>query len=173
MPGHFYSSKLSPQHLSDVVEAVLKYSMETKKRGFVETVELQIGLKNYDPQRDKRFSGTIRLPKPCKPRVKFCIFGDQVHCDKAQELGLDFRDIEMLKTFNRNKKLVKKLGTPLPCSPPFSLGIPLFFYLPVVCMMHITIFDTSSELSLKRNMFLSDSIVFHFLLKFCPRLARC
>lgn len=26
-----------------------------KKRNFVETIELQIGLKNYDPQRDKRF----------------------------------------------------------------------------------------------------------------------
>ena len=26
-----------------------------KKRNFIETVELQIGLKNYDPQRDKRF----------------------------------------------------------------------------------------------------------------------
>jgi len=28
---------------------------------FVETVELQISLKNYDPQKDKRFSGTVRL----------------------------------------------------------------------------------------------------------------
>jgi len=31
-----------------------------KKRGFLETVELQIGLKNYDPQKDKRFSGTVK-----------------------------------------------------------------------------------------------------------------
>jgi large subunit ribosomal protein L10Ae len=30
------------------------------KRKFVETIELQIGLKNYDPQRDKRFSGTVK-----------------------------------------------------------------------------------------------------------------
>jgi len=34
--------------------------VETKKRKFVETIELQIGLKNYDPQRDKRFSGTVK-----------------------------------------------------------------------------------------------------------------
>lgn len=32
-----------------------------KKRNFVETIELQIGLKNYDPQRDKRFSGTVKF----------------------------------------------------------------------------------------------------------------
>jgi large subunit ribosomal protein L10Ae len=31
-----------------------------KKRNFVETIELQVGLKNYDPQRDKRFSGTVK-----------------------------------------------------------------------------------------------------------------
>ena len=31
-----------------------------KKRKFVETVELQISLKNYDPQKDKRFSGTVK-----------------------------------------------------------------------------------------------------------------
>jgi hypothetical protein len=36
------------------VAAVLDYSNNTKKRNFLETVELQIGLKNYDPQRDKR-----------------------------------------------------------------------------------------------------------------------
>ena len=41
---------------------------ETKKRNFLETVELQIGLKNYDPQRDKRFSGTIKLPTLPRPR---------------------------------------------------------------------------------------------------------
>lgn len=28
---------------------------------FVETVELQVSLKNYDPQKDKRFSGTVRF----------------------------------------------------------------------------------------------------------------
>lgn len=26
----------------------------------METIDLQIGLKNYDPQKDKRFSGTIK-----------------------------------------------------------------------------------------------------------------
>ena len=29
---------------------------------YLETVELQIGLKDYDTQRDKRFAGTIKLP---------------------------------------------------------------------------------------------------------------
>jgi large subunit ribosomal protein L10Ae len=38
----------------------LKDASKAKKRHFLETVELQIGLKNYDPQKDKRFSGTVR-----------------------------------------------------------------------------------------------------------------
>lgn len=47
----------------------MEYSNETKKRNFLETVELQIGLKNYDPQRDKRFSGTIKLPSIPRPNM--------------------------------------------------------------------------------------------------------
>jgi ribosomal protein L1 len=49
------------------VQQLLDYSNNTKKRNFLETVELQIGLKNYDPQRDKRFSGTIKLPSVPRP----------------------------------------------------------------------------------------------------------
>merc|ERR1712137_101461 len=76
-----------------------------------ETVELQVGLKNYDPKRDKRFSGTIRLPAPCKHKLKFCVLGDDIHCDEAKALGIDYKDVEALKQFNRNKKLVKKLAS--------------------------------------------------------------
>ena len=40
----------------------------------LETVELQIGLKNYDPQRDKRFSGTVKLPKVPRPAMSiWCV----------------------------------------------------------------------------------------------------
>jgi large subunit ribosomal protein L10Ae len=53
------SSKVSKDILYECVNEVLKVSTE-KKRGFLETVELQIGLKNYDPQKDKRFSGTVK-----------------------------------------------------------------------------------------------------------------
>lgn len=38
------------------VQGLLSYSLEEKKRNFLETVELQIGLKNYDPQRDSQAS---------------------------------------------------------------------------------------------------------------------
>lgn len=50
---------MSKDILYECVNEVLTKSQE-KKRNFLETVELQIGLKNYDPQKDKRFSGTVK-----------------------------------------------------------------------------------------------------------------
>jgi large subunit ribosomal protein L10Ae len=52
-------SKLSRDTLTESVTSLLQSSQE-KKRKFRETVELQISLKNYDPQKDKRFSGTVK-----------------------------------------------------------------------------------------------------------------
>ena len=53
-------SKLSVSSVRGSIKELLAESNGEKKRNFVETVELQIGLKNYDPQRDKRFSGTVK-----------------------------------------------------------------------------------------------------------------
>lgn len=54
-----FFSKVSRDTLYECVRNVLQGSQD-KKRKFTETVELQIALKNYDPQKDKRFSGTVK-----------------------------------------------------------------------------------------------------------------
>lgn len=56
---YYKMSKIPRDTLIECVNEVLKASKE-KKRKFRETVELQIALKNYDPQKDKRFSGSVR-----------------------------------------------------------------------------------------------------------------
>jgi large subunit ribosomal protein L10Ae len=106
-------AKINNDLLNETVAELLKYSLETKKRNFTETVELQVNLKNYDPRKDKRFSGSTRLPFACKPagRVRFCVLGTQQHCDIAAELGLDFRTVDDLKSLNRNKKVIKRTLT--------------------------------------------------------------
>merc|ERR1712232_1490961 len=81
-----------------------------KPRKFLETVELQIGLKDYDTQRDKRFAGTVKLPHVPRPRMKICVLGDAVHCEQAQKQGIPFKSVDDLKKLNKNKKLVKKLA---------------------------------------------------------------
>jgi len=102
-------SKLNVDNLKKALQAVLD-GAQTKKRKFLETVELQIALKDYDTQRDKRFSGTVKLPYVPRPRMKVCIIGDAVHCEQAQKAGAPFKSVDDLKKLNKNKKLVKKLA---------------------------------------------------------------
>merc|ERR1712226_1394631 len=84
--------------------------MGEKQRKFIETIELQIALKDYDTQRDKRFAGTVKLPHVPRPRMKICVLGDAVHCDQAQKQNIPFKSVDDLKKLNKNKKLVKKLA---------------------------------------------------------------
>merc|ERR1712117_985058 len=86
------SSKVPKETLKECVQELLKHSTETKKRNFLETVDLQIGLKNYDP----------------RPKFTVCVLGDQAHCDEAKDKGMPFMSVDDLK--NKNKKLVKKLA---------------------------------------------------------------
>ncbi|KAF4620201.1 hypothetical protein G7Y89_g14619 [Cudoniella acicularis] len=103
-------SKITVAGVRTNVQSLLEYSLETKKRNFLETVELQIGLKNYDPQRDKRFSGTVRLPVVPRPGMSICILGDQHDIDRAKHGGVDAMSSDDLKKLNKNKKLIKKLA---------------------------------------------------------------
>merc|ERR1712180_35833 len=103
------TTKVSKDTLYQCVNAVLDGS-KAKPRNFLETVEMQIGLKNYDPQKDKRFSGTVKLKTIPKPKMRVCILGDQVHLDQAKELNIPAMSADDLKKLNKNKKLVKKLA---------------------------------------------------------------
>jgi len=102
-------SKITRENLRSTIQQLTKAS-EEKKRKFVETVELQIGLKNYDVAREKRFSGSIKLPAIPRPNLKLCILGDQAHIDEAKGCGMPFMSVDDLKKFNKNKKLIKKFA---------------------------------------------------------------
>jgi len=58
----------------------------------------------YDPQKDKRFNGTVKLPTIPRPKLKICMLGDAKHCEEAQGVGIDHMDVEALKKLNKNKK---------------------------------------------------------------------
>merc|ERR1719276_70331 len=102
-------SKVPKEQLYECVGAVLQHSRD-KKRKFTETVDLQIGLKNYDPQKDKRFSGTVKLKHVPRNQFKVCLLGDQQHCDEATSLGIECMSADDLKKLNKDKKKVKKLA---------------------------------------------------------------
>merc|ERR1712238_374687 len=90
--------------------AVTKGGVETKgkKRNFIETIEMQVTLKNYDPQREKRFSGTFKLPSLPRPNLKCCVLGNAAHCEQADRISVDHMSVEDLKKLNKIKKLAKK-----------------------------------------------------------------
>jgi len=102
-------SKISASSVRGEVRSVLQGAQD-KKRNFIETIELQVGLKNYDPQRDKRFSGTIKLPHVPRPRMSVCILADAADIDRAKLIELEYMSVDDLKKLNKNKKLVKKLA---------------------------------------------------------------
>jgi len=103
-------SKVSSETLNEAIAGILKFALEEKKRGFLETVELQIALKNYDPVRDKRFSGTIKLPTVPRPKFSVCVLGNQKHCDEAKAAGVPFMNVDALTKLKKSNKLVKKLA---------------------------------------------------------------
>ena len=114
-------SKLNNDLIVAGVDKILAYSngetvqhdgkdVAGKKRKFQETIDLQIALKNYDPQRDKRFSGTFKLPQVPRPNMKLCVIGNAVHCEEAERIGVEKMSVDDLKKFNKNKKIIKKFA---------------------------------------------------------------
>ena len=65
-------------------------TLDHKQRKFKETIDLQIGLKDLDLNKDKRFSGVVKLPHVVRPRLKVCVIADAVHSEQCKKLGIDF-----------------------------------------------------------------------------------
>merc|ERR1712070_924225 len=107
-------SKISRDQLRGTIAEMIQQT-EDKKRNFTETLELQIALKNYDPTKDKRFSGTLRLPKTPKSKFSVCVLADAAHIEEANGAGalphgekgnsnIHYMDVEMLKGLKKAGK---------------------------------------------------------------------
>merc|ERR1712078_466398 len=105
----FNMSKLPAEALKETIKQLLDESA-SKKRKFLESIELQVVPKNYDTQKDKRFAGQIKLPNVPRPRMSCCILGDAKHVEAAKAAGIPCMDVESLKALNKDKKKVKKLA---------------------------------------------------------------
>uniref|UniRef100_A0A915DSF4 EF-1-gamma C-terminal domain-containing protein n=1 Tax=Ditylenchus dipsaci TaxID=166011 RepID=A0A915DSF4_9BILA len=100
--------------------SMLKLAVE-KKRKFRETIELQVSLKNYDPQKTsvpvELSNSRISLPK-----LKVCVLGDQQHIDEAAASEIPYMSADDLKKLNKDKKMIKNLAraTTLHCLRVFD-----------------------------------------------------
>ena len=111
-PSNLIKSKMSKISTEQLKKYISEMLANRKQRKFKESVELQIALRDYDPEKDKRFNGAIRLPNVPHPNLRIAIIGNLAHCDQAKANGVPFIDQEGLKKFNKEKKLVKKWAKP-------------------------------------------------------------
>ena len=70
-------SKINSDFLKKTIHDLLA---EKKQRKFLETVELQVGMRDYDP--DKRFNGSVRLPHVAYNKVRV-----NMHIDSGLRYG--------------------------------------------------------------------------------------
>jgi hypothetical protein len=143
--------------LANAIKEILEGSQKNK-RNFLETVELQIGLKNYDPQRDKRFSGSYKLPNVARPNMKFCLIADAKHADIAKG-AMDTVSADDLKKFNKNKKLIKKWG---------SFASPLLRFL-LRCHNFVSLVSARFHFFILAN---TESVSWHYFLSIRHRMNR-
>lgn len=116
-------SKLQSDALREAISSIFADSGE-KKRKFTETIELQIGLKNYDPQKDKRFSGSVKLPHIPRPKMKICMLGDASHVE----------EVNLISSFTSS---LNHLLCPVTIVLVFSPVEEMFTSLYVACLLEI------------------------------------
>uniref|UniRef100_A0A2K6MD72 Ribosomal protein n=1 Tax=Rhinopithecus bieti TaxID=61621 RepID=A0A2K6MD72_RHIBE len=85
-------SKVSRDTLYEAVQEVVHWNQH-KRLKFLDT--------NYDPQKDKRFSGTVTLKSAPRPKFSVCVLGEQQHCEEPKAVDIPHMDIEALKKLTR------------------------------------------------------------------------
>ena len=93
---------------AQVREAIQKALTERKKRKFTESIDLQIMLRDFDPEKDKRFNSSTVLSYPVKSKLSICLIGTIQHIEQSQGLQIEAVNIDDLKKFNNEAKLIRK-----------------------------------------------------------------
>ena len=93
---------------AQVREAIQNALNERKKRKFVESIDLQVMLRDFDPEKDKRFNSTTVLSYPCKSKLSVCLIGTITHIEQCEGLDIESVNLDDLKKFNNEGKLIKK-----------------------------------------------------------------
>jgi len=102
-------SKIGSEKMKSAIHEMLTTNRK-KERKFKETIDLQIGLKDYDINKDKRFQGVVKLPFVVRPRLKICVIADAVHSEQCKKDNIDFITTDSLsKKVDPNDKKGKQL----------------------------------------------------------------
>lgn len=113
--------------LQKIVEGIKEEKAETG-----ETIELRVGIKGYDPARDKRFRGEVTLPFQKRKEEKILVLAD-IHLAKALEgsnipfISFDEYKGKTPESKKRRKKLVKQYHSFISVPSLYKVFEPLIF----------------------------------------------
>ena len=105
-------SKVSNEQIAKGIEDALA---NRKKRKFIESMDFQVMLRDYDPDKDKRFNSATTLNHNVKSGLKVCLIGTIGHVEEAKENGYEGVLVDDLKKFNNEPKLIKKWARKFDC----------------------------------------------------------
>ncbi|KAL1416793.1 hypothetical protein MTO96_027503 [Rhipicephalus appendiculatus] len=101
--------RLSEEQVYECANAVLR-ATSTKRRRFVETVDLLVCLKDYNIQKYKRISGVLKLPHNLKPDFRGCLIGFKAERKEAKAANLDFIGVHEVKLLHSRPMAMKRLA---------------------------------------------------------------
>ncbi|KNB42388.1 60S ribosomal protein L10, partial [Blastocystis sp. subtype 4] len=94
-------SKVNSEILSKALDTLLDFSAGK---------EVEVTLKQIDPAKDKRFSGSFQLPNPTRSHMDVCIFVNDKHEQICKKEGIPCMNVDEITNLNKNKKLIRKLA---------------------------------------------------------------
>merc|ERR1712072_310806 len=98
-------SKINQDNLKKAIDWIRN---NRKQRNFVETCDLQIILRDYNPDKDKRFNSTVVLPNQAKSVQKVCVIGNVKHVEECKKNGVPCIDMDAVKKIN--KQVAAQMG---------------------------------------------------------------
>lgn len=104
--GDFFvrkAKKAETDHAGQIIKKERKARV-AKQYKFTETIELQVGLKNYDPKKDPRFNQPLVLPLMPKTNTRILVLADAADCNRCQQDNVEYHAFDTLaQTFDKNK----------------------------------------------------------------------
>lgn len=65
-------------------------------------------LRDFNPDKEKKFNSTVVLNHPVKRNLSVCMIGTIGHIDQAKAMGIDCQTLDEINVFAKEAKLVKK-----------------------------------------------------------------
>jgi len=94
-----------------VVEALEEVEASSKKRNFVESIDLTVNLKDLDLKRpENRINVELTLPHEVGKEPRICVIASGELAVKAKELGVEVLDKDELQNLAGNRKAARKLA---------------------------------------------------------------